>query len=579
MGIEKQISVVCLVVLMVGAVACGRTPMQKRDQFLGSGRRLFERKEYARAVLDFKNAAAAMPRDAEAYYQLGRAYAAYGELQSAVYSFRKAIDRNPKHAGAQLELSKIMAATIDSDILQDAENRLTVLLQEGTAGPEALNTLAFTQLKLGKSDLAMRNLQMALAMAPQSLNSSILMAQAKLGQRDWKGAEEALQTACANAPGSPEARVVLGNFYVTRSRFSEAEQQFQQALSLDPKHPSALLEIGKLELQAGKTQEADETFKRLSALPNPTTKPAHALFLLQEGRKEEAIREFEGLAKSNPEDREARTRLIAAYQSAGKSLDAERVLTAALKNNQKDLDALLQRGEMYLAEGKFQLAETDLNQVLREKPSSAEVHYVLAKLHAARETVLLERQELSEALRLNPMRLQVRLELVQLLLRNNGAKSAIEILNETPAFQQQTLAFLTQRNWVLWALGDLKELEKGVDQGLAAVRTPDLLIQNGLLKLRHGDFKAARTSLEEAMRIDPQDLRALDVIRRSYMAQKQMPIAVQKVKEYAAGSPRSAPVQEFLGSVLMGSGDRKGARAAFEAAKEADKTSKKPRCR
>lgn len=570
--IRKQIGVACLVVLTVGVGACARTPMQKRDRFLQSGKKLFEKRQYARAILDFKNAVAAMPKDAEPYYQLGRTYAAQHEFQTAVNVLQKALQLNAGHAGAQLELSKIMASTIDVELLQDAESRLKALLQSGTTDPEALNTLALTELKLGKLDSGVGYLQQALVLAPEALNSSILLAQARLAQGDFKGAEEVLRKACEDAPKSVNARVVLGKFYMTRSRMQEAEQQYQQALALNSHSASALLDLARLQIALGRKQEGEQTLKRLAALPDPATKPAHAIFLLQEGRNDEAIREFRELAKSNPDDRAARTRLVVAYEAAGRKPEAESILQAALKKNAKDLDALLQRGELYLTNGKYGQAETDLNQVLHQKPNAAELHYILAKLHQARGSVLFQRQELSEALRLNPALVQVRLELAELLLNSKAPKAALEVLDEAPAFQRRTLPIFAQRNWALWALGELKELRKGVDQGLAAVRAPDLLIQDGLLRLSQGDYKGARNSLEEALRIDPQDLRALEALRRSYVGQKQMSASVEKVKEYAAKLPRSAAVQEFLGNVLMASGDKDGSRRAFDAAQAADQS-------
>src|SRR5689334_24447451 len=91
----------------------------------------------------------------------------------------------------------------------------------------------------------------------------------------------------------------------------------------------------------------------------------YALYLLQEGRNDDAIRELERIAKATPDDRAARTRLIAAYRSMNRSDEARKVLTEVLNKNKKDFDALLQRGEMYLGNGKLQEAETDLTQVIR----------------------------------------------------------------------------------------------------------------------------------------------------------------------------------------------------------------------
>src|SRR3954462_15307816 len=60
--------------LLVVAAGCAKSPEAKRDKFMRSGKHYLEKREYARAVLDFRNAAAAMPRDAETFYELGLAY-------------------------------------------------------------------------------------------------------------------------------------------------------------------------------------------------------------------------------------------------------------------------------------------------------------------------------------------------------------------------------------------------------------------------------------------------------------------------------------------------------------------------
>jgi tetratricopeptide (TPR) repeat protein len=87
-------------------------------------------------------------------------------------------------------------------------------------------------------------------------------------------------------------------------------------------------------------------------------------------------------------------------------------------------------------------------------------------------------------------------------------------------------------------------------------------------KLRSGQPESARASLQEALRLNPTDVRGLDALRQSYP--KDGSTALLKVKEYAAQQPKSAPIQDFLGTMLLAKGDRSGARKAFEAAKAVD---------
>jgi putative PEP-CTERM system TPR-repeat lipoprotein len=565
---KEAIAAALLTILLCSG--CATSPQAKEAKSLAAGKRFLAKKDYQRATLEFKNAIAAMPRDAEPYYQIGLTFAGTRDLQAAVNMFRKALELNPKHAGAQLELSRVMASVLDPEILQDAESRLAGLLQQGAVNPDTLNTLALTELKLGKFEAALGHLNQALKNTPQALNSSILMAQAMLSRGDVKGAEGALVKASQSAPKSVAPRIVLAAFYATRNRLAEAEQQLKEALAMDPENPEALLDMGRLQFYLGKKPEAERLIKQLSALPNKNTRPVYGMLLLAEGQTQAAMQEFERMAKQDPDDRAVRTRLVAVYYGNGRQADAHRLLEQTLKKNPKDLDALLQRGEMLLAEGRYAAAETDLNNVLRAKPNAPEVHYILSKLHQARGSRLLQRQELAEALKLNPLLLPVRLEYAETLLGSNAASTALTVLDEAPAFQRKTLAFVVARNWVLWGAKSTKELREGIDEGLRVQRTPDLLVQDALWKLNNRDFGGARVALEEALKLDPQNLRALEVLRGSYVAQKQNATALQKIKEYAAQQPKSASVQAFLGQVLAASGDSVQARAAFDAAKAAD---------
>jgi tetratricopeptide (TPR) repeat protein len=261
---------------------------------------------------------------------------------------------------------------------------------------------------------------------------------------------------------------------------------------------------------------------------------------------------------------------VVAYRSANRPADADRVLEEAIKKNPKDVDALLQRGETLIERGKYGEAGADLNQVLKMKPQAPEVQWALARLHLAKGETSSYRQKLAETLRLNPFLGQVRLELAGSFLSENQFQAALTLLDEAPESQKGTVAYLVQRNWALWGLGYFSEVRSGIDKGLARERSEDLLLQDALWKLRAGKAMDARAALEEALKVNPSDLRALQTLKQTYDGQKDAGAALQKVQQYADRQPKSAPVQDFVGVLLMAKGDRVKARAAFEAAKAAD---------
>jgi len=547
---------------------CARSPEARRDKYLAAGKALVQKKDYSRAILAFHNAAQAMPKDAEPYYQMGLAALHAGDVRTGALSLRKAVELNPKHSEAQLKLAELMAQGNEA-LVREAESRLLELRNVAPVTPEMLNSLAYTELRLGKGTDAVQTLEELLAKNPGELTSAILLAKAKLTKNDVKGAEEVLQKASAASPKAAPPHETLGEFYRATKRPGDAEAQFRIALGLDPKSAQAMHFLADMQYSSGRMHDAEASYQQLTSM-GEAYRPIYALFLLAPGRPDEAVREFERLAKQDPNDRLVRTGLVSAYQLIGRTADGAKVLDKALNKNSKDVDALVQRAQISVGAGKYDEAERDLNKVLQLQPDSALAHYFLAKLHRERGQEFGYRQDLSKAVQLDPLLLNARLDLAQSFIAAKDPMGALDLLDRAPESQRARIPVVVQRNWALWAMGDMAQMRKGIDAGLAQERATDLLLQDGMWKLRSGNASGARASLEEALKVNPRDVRALSALHESYEAQKQVVLAVEKIKEYADREPRSAPVQNFLGAVLLARGDRAGARTAFEAAKAAD---------
>src|ERR1035441_8924844 len=122
MRLKRRCLSVCVVILAL--TGCSQSPQAREAKYLEKGRKEFQKKNYAVAVLHFKNAMEAQPRDAEPYYQLGLAYLGSNDVNTAASYFRKATELNPKHAGAQLKLAELMATSRSRQIVEEAEKRV-----------------------------------------------------------------------------------------------------------------------------------------------------------------------------------------------------------------------------------------------------------------------------------------------------------------------------------------------------------------------------------------------------------------------------------------------------------------------
>jgi tetratricopeptide (TPR) repeat protein len=573
MSFQKDLlSGVVYTLLLVLAGACGRTPSERSARYLKAGRDLVGKKDYIRAILQFKNAVQAMPGDAEPYYQMGLAYWRSGDVPAAVRALYTATELNPKHEKAQLQLAEILTATESKDLVEEATRRLRGLLSASPSNQEAITALANAEIRLGKNEDASRRLEEALERFPSNLQASVALVRLKLATNDTAGAEIILKRVVASSTQSPEAALALGEFYLFAQQLDKAEIELQRALTINPRYGPALINLGELQVAGKRMEEAEQTYQRLAALPDKTYRPLHAIFLYQAGKKEAGLMEMEEFVKAEPANRVTRSQLVTMYLETNQIARAQNLLDDALKRNSKDADALVERGELLLKLGRPVDAERDLTRFLSATPDSAEAHFALSEVRKAQGMLRLERAELAEALRFNPAFLPARLALADSKFSSRDGKSALEVLEEAPAVQKRLLQWIIERNWALLTLSDVRTLRPTLDQLLKVGRLPELVLQDAVARMIEKDYSGARAAAEEVLRSQPEEPRAVRVIADAYLAQNRPQQAVQRAAEIAAAHPKSAPLQLALGQIQVRAGDYAEARKAFEASAAVDPT-------
>jgi tetratricopeptide (TPR) repeat protein len=565
----KPAWVVALVILAILTLSGCASPVDKEAKFLEGGKRYLAKKDFQRAVLQFRNAIQAVPNDPEPHYQLSVAYLALGASVDAVNELKKAASLDPHHIPTQLRLAELMVTSNQRDVLEDARKRAQAVLETMPDNPDALTTRALANLRLGGGQGAEQDLEKALQIAPTYLRSSVLLTRLKLSEKDAAGAERVLREAVEKDPKAIDPVIALGELYRGLGRYPEAESQFQRALQLDPENGAAILELAAVQLAAGKKDLAEQTYKRASALPGGN-KTIHAQYLLSQGNTDAAIAELKDLTRKDAKEREARSLLVSVYVATKRLPEATKTLSDALAKNPKDVDALYGRARIRLIAGQYQEAQQDLLPVLNLEPQWAAAHYLLAKAYQGQGAQGSYRQELEEALRRDPRHLTARLELASTLLAGNAAQAALDLMDQTPAPQKNSIPVLVQRNAALIGLGRWDEAGKSVEAGLKAERSPDLLLQEAVLKIRRKDFAGARKSAEEVLTLAPDNIRALDVLAGAYRMGGQATAGVRRLQEYAAQHPKSVSVQQYVAMILMSNGDRVQARALLAAAKAAN---------
>jgi Tfp pilus assembly protein PilF len=554
-----------LLLLTLLLSSCSVSPSRRRAHFLQSGQSKLAEHDYGRAILELKNAVQLDPKDARAHLLLGKAYWGNGDAPLAFAHLQKAAELNPKSQEAQITLAQIMVASRDRVAQEEARKRMRDLLRAAPGNLDAIETLAAAEWSLGNQDEALRRVESGLRRFPESQRELINLVRFQVAQGDFAHASEVLAQAAGKAPRSTPILVTWGEVLLLQSKRAEAQERFRLALEVDPANAPAMLDLAGLLRQNGKASEAEQLYRRVSRVKGETYSYVHASYLLQTGRPQAAIAEFERLAQQSPQDGAARARLVVAYVLAGRRQDARRVLNATIASNRFDLDALIERGILCLSAGDTVGAQRDLDAALRLRPDSAPIHYLLAKLQEKRNSPLLAREQLLAALRNDRTFVAARLDLAAQYLAANDPKSALDSLR--PALHMKNVSVLTLRNWALLSLQDFESFERGVAEGLAIQQTPELLVQEAIVKLRRGDYPGARLHLEKALNGGPEDSLTLQWIARSYLAERKPKLAIDNIKAYLERHPENGQAHLLLGRLLQEAGEANSARLEFETAK------------
>ena len=98
-------SAVLLLVIFLGACS---TMEEKRDKFFAEGKELYQKADYVRAGLQFKNALQIDPKFAEANLWLGKTELKLGNPRGAYGALSQAVELKPELTEAQILLGQLL---------------------------------------------------------------------------------------------------------------------------------------------------------------------------------------------------------------------------------------------------------------------------------------------------------------------------------------------------------------------------------------------------------------------------------------------------------------------------------------
>jgi superkiller protein 3 len=255
------------------------------------------------AVERARTLADAAPGDPERLFTLGLAQSEV-DVADAIATFRRVLDRAPRHVLARYNLALVLKRTDRLDDALEEIERVLALEQR----PEALYTRGIIYWHKGNLDRATSALRDTVRADPRYVDAYASLGSVLRAKRDTDGAAAALRRAIELDPVRPEAHYTLaqvrrskGDEEGARKEFAEAErlrrrtrlaqeatmwtaagtQQldqgdagtaaslFERAIKVDDRYAPAYYQLGRALQRLGKEDDARRAFATASAL-NPS---------------------------------------------------------------------------------------------------------------------------------------------------------------------------------------------------------------------------------------------------------------------------------------------------------------------
>src|SRR5918995_2818952 len=233
-----------------------------------------------------------------------------------------------KHGNAELQIEvktqdpspKIQDPLPRAFRATDPAERLALCVEALKSGrtPAALVATASACMEVNDLEAAARDLDEALAQAPQWAAAHYERGKLWLRQDDMVKAAESFQRAAELLPGFAPAWANLGGTLGELDRPQEALAAFERALAIDPSSPQALNNVGVVRRELGRLTESEAAFRQVIQLTPEMAfghyNLGHTLFL--QGRFNAALSAYvEGQAR-DPEKNPVQASRLALWKVA-----------------------------------------------------------------------------------------------------------------------------------------------------------------------------------------------------------------------------------------------------------------------
>lgn len=492
MFMKRGIFVGIVVLIAVVVMASCSGPEQKKVKFYNKGTKLYDKGEYAKARLEFKNAIQIDVKFADAYYMLGMTALKSGDPRGAYGSFVKAVELDPRHRDAQIQLGWFL---LGSGKAGDAMDKAELVLKSKPAYEDALLLKGAVLLKKKEVDEARRFFESVLGRDVHKPDGYLFLTSIYAQKQDAVNIERVLKDGIKENQKAIPLYLALADFYMKTKRTDDAISRMQKVIEMEPDVSQYRLSLAAIYWQVGKEQQAKDvltTFEQADPGKDDRWIQAAQFYIARKKQSDGEEQMKEGIRR-NGKSFPLRFALSAFYFGTNHPEQGLAVLQECLglerdAANPNILHTKNSLADFYLSRQELDKAKQYADEVIKESPKDVDANYIEGTIH-------LKRREALQAV-----------------------SSFRTVINERQEFLPGYVA-----------LADAHLLNK--------------------------EYNLAADTIQSALKIAPDNRDLMRAMARVYAAQKDFKNAEAQYRRLLAANPKDLDVHADLGDLMLLAGD------------------------
>lgn len=478
------------------------------DTLRDAGDHYARRRQFDKALALYRRGVAAHPDRANEFRnRMVELQLAAGRLEEASQTLDEVLAADPKAHHARSARASLRMARGSPQEISTAVEEFRALVQEQPENLDFRMNLARALRAAGRSEEAQQQLLEVVRRNGNHVEALRELAQIRIANQEAELALQYAEQVLALAPQDPAARLVRTAAWALQGQYARIRPELERLAREFPNLPEVAFQRGLLELAEKRFDQAEKIFRAQYKPGSPDVRPLKGLVEVAFARDNaaQALALVEQEIKAHGETRE-RLELLA--QTAGRAgrLDTARSawdrLAAADPNNPAILTAL---GVVANAQGDRAEALRRLEEAAAAAPGAAQPLATLAAVYyeagERRKAIELYRK----ALTLDPENAVLQNNLAYALAEEDAdLPQALELARRvTQRFPDQP-QFLDTLGYVYLRQGQTQAAIQAFRALVAREpKTPGFRIHLAMALLEAGDRAAARTELEQALKLDP----------------------------------------------------------------------------